>query len=354
MTADQPSHVSWSSAQPLSLADEGPWHDKQVAVSGAGGFIGRRLCHRISAAGGQVVALVRPTSDTSGLPARGMRYVHGDLTTGKGLAALVDGADVVVHLGGVTSALRGGAYWECNAHGTGRLAHAAASRPTPPVFVHCSSLAAAGPAPASDRPRAETDTPAPVSTYGRSKLAGEEAVRAWSDRMPVTVIRPPAVYGPGDTMLIPSVVPMVRAGLLVSCGLGDRGFSLIHVDDLCAALLTAALRAPRTSPTGSDGLYYVSDGRTHTWEGFTAALATALGRRPPRRVSAPAAAVTAAAALSELTGRLRGAPPALTWDKARELAHPWWTCADGKARREWGFTSTVELKQGLAGLFPHA
>ncbi|MET9431120.1 MULTISPECIES: NAD-dependent epimerase/dehydratase family protein [unclassified Streptomyces] len=340
--------------RPWPAGDEWLWREKQVAVVGAGGFIGRRLCHRISAAGGRIVALVRPTSDTSRLPARGMRYVSGDLTTGEGLAALVDGADVLVHLGGVTSALRGEAYWDCNATGTGRLARAAAALPTPPVFVHCSSLAAAGPAPARHRPRTEADVPAPVSTYGRSKLAGEEAVRALSDRMPVTIIRPPAVYGPGDTMLVPSVVPMIRTGLLIACGRGERGFSLIHVDDLCAALLAAALRAPRTSPTGGEGLYFVSDGRMHTWEGFAAALAAALGRRPPRRVSAPAAVVKAAAALGEGACRLRGvAPPALTRDKASELVHPWWTCADGKARREWGFTSTVGLAEGLAGLFPH-
>jgi nucleoside-diphosphate-sugar epimerase len=322
-------------------------------VVGATGFIGRRLCHRVIAAGARVVALVRPSSDPGPLPAHGIRYVTGDLTTGEGLAALVDGADVVVHLGGLTTARRSTAYWDCNAAGTHRLAREAAARPEPPVFVHCSSLAAAGPAPAFDRPRTESDVPAPVSLYGHSKLAGERAARALSDRMPVTVIRPPAVYGPGDPLLVPSVLPMIRAGLLVSCGRGARGFSLIHVDDLCAALMAAAVRAPRTSPVGSDGLYYVSDGRIHSWEGFAAALATALGRRPPRRVGVPAAAVAAVALLGEPAGRLRRVPPALTRDKARELAHPWWTCADGKARRDWGFAPEVGLEEGMAGLFPH-
>ncbi|MFV0133100.1 NAD-dependent epimerase/dehydratase family protein [Streptomyces sp. HMX87] len=318
---------------------------------GATGFIGRRLCHRITAEGGLVTALVRPNSPVHHLPTRNLRRVVGDLTSGEGLPELVSGADVVLHLGGVTSALREQAYWAGNAVGSGHLARSAAALPVPPVFVYCSSLAAAGPAPAVDRPRTEEDAPTPVSAYGRSKLAGERAVREFSDRMPVTVIRPPAVYGPGDAMLVPSVLPMIRARLLVSCGRGERRFSLIHVDDLCTALLSAAARAPRARPAGNDGVYFVSDGVVHTWESFAVVLASAIGRKAPHRVSAPAAVAAAVARAGELAARFTGgAAPALTRDKVRELTHPWWTCSDEKARRDWGFHAATGLREGLGAL----
>ncbi|MGW6055523.1 NAD-dependent epimerase/dehydratase family protein [Streptomyces sp. NPDC055189] len=315
---------------------------------GASGFIGRRLCRRITADGGRVTALVRPTTDARALTTIGVRVVRGDLVSGQGIAEAVGDAEVVIHLGGVTRALSKEEYWQCNGHGADRVARAAAAVMSPPVFVLCSSLAAAGPS-TRERPRTERDTPAPVSWYGRSKLDGELAVRAWADPMQVTIVRPPVVYGPGDALLMPSVKPMIRTGMLLQAGFGQRGFSLVHVDDVCSALVAAAHCGSRVRPGDiARGVYHLSDGFTHSWESFGHAVGQALGRsRAPRVVPVPVAVVKAAATAAEVRGRMRGAPPALTRDKVKELACEWWTCSNDKARHDLSLASPIDVKRGL-------
>ena len=140
-----------------------------------------------------------------------------------------------------------------------------AELPSPPRLVFCSSLAAAGPS-VPGRPRREEETPAPVSLYGRSKLGGEQAVREFADRVPSVILRPPIVYGPGDQEFLPSMLPMARMGVMLKSGFGPKHYSLIHVDDLCTALLAATdLRDISTLPGHDD------KGRPGTHGGSTAA-----------------------------------------------------------------------------------
>lgn len=293
-------------------------------VTGATGFIGQRLIRHLTDHGHQVTALVR-----GGRCIPGVRTAHGDLATGAGLPTAVEGADRVIHLAGVTKALTPHGYAQVNTEGTRRLCAALASLPQPPRLVYCSSLAAAGPG----RQRREDDPPTPVSAYGRSKLGGEHALCEAADRVPGIIVRPPIVYGPGDREFLPRLVTAVRAGLLPAVGRpGPRHYSLIHVDDLCRALLTAA-------DSGTPGaVYHVSDGTEHRWDHIGAAVAAALGRRPPRVVHIPIPLAMAVAWATQLIGT-----SVLNRDKVAEALHPSWTCATGQLR----FAPAVTLTEGL-------
>ncbi|WP_369250268.1 NAD-dependent epimerase/dehydratase family protein [Streptomyces sp. R41] len=297
-------------------------------VTGATGFVGQCLLRHLVRLGHEVTALVRDgRSVPGGFP--GLRTVEGDLATGAGLAAAAEGADRVVHLAAVTKARTHLGYAEVNTRGTGRLCAVLAAFPEPPRLVLCSSLAAAGPG----RQRREEDPPSPVSAYGRSKLGGELALRAHADRLPGVVVRPPIVYGPGDREFVPRLVKAVRAGMLPAVGRrGPRRYSLIHVDDLCRALLTAA-------ESGEAGaVYHVSDGIEHRWERIGAVTAAVLGCRPPRVIHIPAPL----AVVAGHAGRLTGAS-LLNPDKVAELRHPAWTCAVGRLP----FVPAVTLPAGL-------
>ncbi|GII04040.1 NAD-dependent epimerase/dehydratase family protein [Planobispora takensis] len=312
-------------------------------VTGATGFIGINLVRRIRTGGDRVTALVRPSSPPerrAELERLGVRCVEGDLETGAGLAAAAAGADRVIHLAGLVKARTAAAYFRVNATGTRRLVSALAARPDPPRLVVCSSLAAA---PTGGRP--------PVSLYGRSKLAAEAAARHGAARLPVVIVRPPVVYGPGDAEFLPSLLPMARRGVMLKGGLGPRRFSLIHVGDLCTALLAAAERGRVVG--GDDpaaGVYTVSDGVDYSAEDICRALARALGRRPPLIIPVPGPLVFLAAAGSELAGRVRGTVPVFSRDKARELRCPAWTCTTGRAAADLGFRARTTLDHGLAEL----
>ncbi|MDX6349112.1 MAG: hypothetical protein QOF84_3902 [Streptomyces sp.] len=303
-------------------------------VTGATGFIGRRMLRHLTDGGHDVTALVR-----AGPALPGVRTAYGDLATGAGLLAAVQGADRVIHLAGVTKAPSHHLYDLVNAEGTRRLCAALAALPEPPRLVHCSSLAAAGPG----RQRREEDEPAPVSAYGRSKLGGEHALREVAHRVPGVIVRPPIVYGPGDHEFLPRLVTAVRTGLLPAIGRpGPRHYSLIHVDDLCRALLTAADSDPRSDPGSGPGsgapgaVYHVSDGTEHLWGDIGAAVAAVLGRRAPRVVHVPGGVAVAAA-------RVFGRGSVLNPDKVAEALHPAWTSAPGRLP----FTPEITLPEGL-------
>ncbi|MCE9671099.1 NAD(P)-dependent oxidoreductase [Myxococcus stipitatus] len=321
----------------------------RILLTGGTGFIGKRLARRIVERGDTLTVLVRGSSRRESLAALGARFAVGDLTTGEGLAEAVRDVDCVIHLAGVTKAREPSGYFEGNAHGTRRLVEAMAALPHPPRLVHCSSLAAAGPS-TPERPRREEDPPAPVSTYGRSKLGGEEAVREFADRVPSVIVRPPIVYGPGDTEFIPSILPMARLGVALKSGFGPKRYSLIHVDDLNTALLAAAAQGPTLDKADpARGVYTVSDGKEYAWEDVCTALAEALGRGRPTVVPVPNTVSYVVGLGSEAVARLRGTIPILNRDKVREMKCAAWTCSTERAARELGFVPAIPLSQGLAG-----
>ncbi|WP_224363106.1 NAD-dependent epimerase/dehydratase family protein [Hyalangium versicolor] len=318
-----------------------------ILLTGSTGFIGQRLARRIVERGDTLTALVRKTSKRGVLDELKARCAVGDLLTGEGLVEAVKGVDCVIHLAGVTKARGPEGYFQGNAEGTRRLVKAMAELPSPPRLVYCSSLAAAGPS-IPGRPRREEEPPAPVSLYGRSKLGGEQAVREFADKVPAVIVRPPIVYGPGDSEFLPSMLPMARLGVMLKSGFGPKHYSLIHVDDLCTALLAATTRGQTLrTDDATVGVYMVSDGAEHRWEDFCVALTQAMGRAKPTVVPVPETVSYVVGLGSEIAARVRGTIPILNRDKVREMAFPAWTCSSERAEKELGFTPAIQLAQGL-------
>jgi nucleoside-diphosphate-sugar epimerase len=318
-----------------------------VLLTGGSGFVGGQLAKTLVERGHRVTALVRRSSKTDPLKALGIRLAVADLHNGDGIAEAVDGADVVQHVAGVTKARSEQDYLRGNAETTRMLASVLARQKRPPRLVICSSLAAAGPA-RIGFPRTEEEAPSPVSMYGRSKLAAEQAAREFSDRVPTVVVRPPFVYGPGDLTNLPPLMAMGKTGVYLKAGLGPKVFSFVHVEDLNAALLAAAERGQtldRSDPTR--GIYFASDPNPYSWEEFCTALSRAMGRGKPRIVALPELVSWATGAGAELGSRLLGKVSIMNRDKAKEMAQEAWTCSPARATREIGFQAAYLLDGGL-------
>jgi len=303
-----------------------------VLVTGGTGFIGTHLVRRLLDAGRPVRCLVRKRRN---LPA-GAEAVEGDLTSGAGIAEALRGADTVIHLAGVTKALQPADYYAGNARATRNLAAAMAGMGL--RLVHVSSLAAIGPSP-DGRPVSEDAPPHPVSTYGKSKLEAEAAVRELAPD--AVIVRPPVVYGPGDTDVF-QLLKSISKGFVLQIAGGERWFSAIYVKDLVEGILAAAGNARAVART-----YFLANARPVSWSEF-GAIAAGIMKRTPRVVSMPVVVARAAGWGAEMWSRVTGTPGILSREKVAEAQCGWWTCDTRRAAAELGFQAPTSIEQGLA------
>jgi nucleoside-diphosphate-sugar epimerase len=313
-------------------------------ITGATGFIGTTLAERLIGRGDFVRALVRDPARAGELKAMGAELVRGDVSQAETVVDAVPDVDAVVHLAGLVKAVTREELFAVNAQGTRALAEAAA-RSGRPRFVLVSSLAAAGPS-APSRPRTETDRPAPVSAYGQSKLQAEQVVRSLASTLHASIVRPPIVYGPRDKEFLPSLFQLARTGVILKSGMGDKRYSLIHVNDLVELIIAAVERGARVDEAGSAGVYFADDGVEYTWEGLGRGALGALGKRGTV-LAVPEFVSWIAAGAATAASRVTGKAAILSLDKMMEIREPAWTCSSAKARRELGWTPRVSFIEGM-------
>lgn len=286
----------------------------KAMVTGGTGFVGRHLVDVLLARGDEVTALARSPAKATGLAERGVRLVTGDLFDLEAIRAAARDADIVYHVAGLVAARNDAEFLSVNRDGTANVTQAAGEVSRARIVL-VSSMAAGGPSARGARMRG-TEEPHPVTMYGRSKLAGEDVVR--SGKLPWTIVRPPAVYGPGDTEML-RVFKAASMGIAPVFGDGSQELSLVYGPDLAEALAAAGSSA---ATTGS--VYYPCHPEVLTSKSVVEQAGTAAGKpvrviRLPRWSAAPALAVTSSLA------RLRGRATILTTDKANEFFAPAWT-----------------------------
>lgn len=311
---------------------------RRAFLTGATGFVGGHLVGELVSRGWDVRALVRPTSDTRELEHSGVELVRGDLGDAASIARGLDGAEVAYHLAAVVAARTEREYAEANAEGTRNLLQAFRLAQSPPqTLVYLSSYAAVGPS-ASGHPRAPGDEPAPLTAYGRTKLAGERIAReAEGNGVEVIVIRAPAVYGPGDRALLP-YFRLIRSGLAPVPGGEPRRLHLIYAPDLAVALANAA-----DAPTG---IYAVAEPVEHLWSSLVATIGAVVGKRP-LRLPLPPTLVRMGAAVTETIGRLSGRAVPFNREKAEEMLAPAWVCELKGSEQLLPPQAVTPLQQGI-------
>lgn len=325
---------------------------RTVFLTGASGFVGTHVADGLLRRGCEVRCLIRPGTAAPHLDRPGIVRVAGRVEDPGSYRDAIRGCDTVLHLAGLVAARRKRAMLETNGRGTARLADACTALETPPRFVAVSSLAAAGP-PVDDRAyRDEQDSPAPVSIYGRSKRAGEIALEHRAGRLPVTIVRPGIVYGPGDRQGVAIFRAIQRTGVHVVVGFRTPRLSLIHVEDLVDLLVRAVavgetLPAPLAADAPGRGIYLACDDREHpTYWQFGQRIAGALGRRVlVCPLWQPLGCMVGSVA--DLVSRATGTVQMLSLDKVHEAIAWNWACSAAKARTQLGFAPTLPLDARL-------
>jgi nucleoside-diphosphate-sugar epimerase len=287
----------------------------KLAITGGTGFVGAHLLDVALAAGHSVKALTRRPQD----PRDGVEWIAGDLSDRGALEQLVGDADAVIHVAGVITAPNATAFEFGNVAGTLSML-AAATAGGIHRFVHVSTLAAREPK---------------LSLYGDSKRKAEDLVM--SSGLDWAVVRPPAVYGPGDKETL-ELFRMAKLGLMLMPPKGR--VSLIHADDLGRLLLALAdYAAP------SHVLVEADDGKSHGWthREFARALGRAVGTRPAI-VSSPGVLLRLAARADQL---FRGPKAKLTVDRAAYFSHRNWVVEPKRACPPDLWRPQIPTEQGL-------
>jgi dihydroflavonol-4-reductase len=313
----------------------------RILISGASGFIGAHLAQVAVSQGYDVTCLVRTPSSLERLKGLPVRRICGDIMNPASFADAIQRQDVVFHLAACLRALESRRFDEINAQGTKNVAEACAAKDTPPVLVVVSSLAAVGPSNLG-RPRQEDDPPSPVSDYGRSKLHGEEAAREFADRVPITIVRPPMVFGEADPATGQVYRMIARWGIHLVPTLRQHRLSLIHADDLANLLLLAGKRGKRLSrdvpqPAPGEGCYFAACERDVTFAEWGLLVGEALGRKRTFVLRTGPAIRWAVAGVASAISWLWGRPWYFNMDKAREAGAGSWTCVPNAANRDLGF-----------------
>ena len=288
-----------------------------IAVTGATGFVGAHLVRRLRSAGHTVRALTRRPTGSDDDP--NLVWVQGTLEDPRALLTLSDGADVFVHAAGAIKALSRAAYFDVNREGT-RHAVAAAIKAEVPRFVLVSSLAAREPA---------------LSPYAASKRAAELVLAEHTDRLETVVLRPPAIYGPGDRETV-RLFQMAANGFVLIAGRPEATLSLIHVGDVVTAIQACCEVVQPSAPLEID------DGAPggHTWEDVVETAGRVLGR-PPKIIRLLDILVWVGGALGTVKGLVTRSPAMLSLAKVPELLHPDWL-ARGPVPTGWSPTWSLE------------
>ncbi|MCK5786818.1 MAG: NAD-dependent epimerase/dehydratase family protein [Candidatus Sabulitectum sp.] len=298
----------------------------KVFLTGASGFIGRFLAGKLVEDGHTVIAAVRSTSDISLIP-EGCRLVTVDIMSEKELLPYLSDIDVIFHVAGAVKACSSQEFDQINAGTTAAIVNAAEKSCPQALFIYMSSQAAAGPSGTK-----------PITSYGRSKLLGEQVVTGFPRFI---IVRPPAALGQGDKPM-QSLYLWAKRGISGVIGSGKTKFCIISVHDLCdlAALLVDC-------PDAEGKILQPSWPELISWDSFHSAMEKATGKKI-LKIRVPDLAVHMAGVIAEITARITGLCPMVDREKARELTAVSWLNLQHEVEEITGWKPKLSPEETIA------
>lgn len=316
-----------------------------AVVTGSSGFIGSHLVRDLLARGATVRALVRPQSVRSVRPtaqSANITFYEVDVLDAEAVATSEIWTDAthVFHLAGRTTATSLAAFRLGNVQPLANILAALNTREFSPRIVVVSSQAAAGPARSRQSPMRESDLPTPLESYGISKREAEEVANSYGGRLPITVVRPPAVYGPNDRDFLEAFKQATRSVALHAVA-PESWFDLVHVRDVVDALILAA-----EHPAAVGQTYFLSADSPIRWRDLYDFVAQCAGTKPSQ-MKVPQPLLKIAALAGDAYGLVTQRTPLLNSQKL-ELARPeFWLSDSTRIRQELNWRPQVTPQIGV-------
>jgi len=317
-----------------------------VFVTGANGFIGSHLVDKLVENKYNVNVLVRKNSDLSNLShlikEKKINVIETNFDDVNLLSSQLIDVDYIYHVGGAVTAKNWEQYKKANVDNTINLLEATLiSSPKIKRFLFVSSQTASGPSINFENPKTEIEEMNPISMYGKSKQIAEMEVAKYFDKIPITIARPPAVFGPRDKAIL-DVFKTVNSGIGAMIGFNKKYVSLINCFDLVDGFILAAESENSISQT-----YFISSDQFYTWDYLIPLIAQKLNKKNVLKIKLPHTLVLTLGKLSERVGGLFGVTPVFNKEKANDFIQNYWTCSIEKAKTEISYTQKIDIEKAL-------
>ena len=310
------------------------------AVTGANGFVGSHLVDDLLEKGDEVRCITRKSSNLRWLENKPVKIYDCGLFDIDGLKEALKDVDILYHVAGVVKAKNEEGYFNGNVETTKNLLEVLLEiNPNIKRVVIVSSQTAAGPSTAGEVCTEETE-PHPITTYGRSKLAQEKLALSYSEKLPITIIRPPAVFGERDTEIY-LFFKTYQKGLMSLVGFDNKEVSLIYVKDVVRGIHLAA-----NSQKAVSQIYFISSKEYYTWPQIGEVLKKVFGKKAVT-LRLPHSLIYSIAAVAQFFSMFSSKAATLNIEKARDFVQTYWTCDISKAERELGYRQEYSLDEGL-------
>lgn len=315
----------------------------KILITGATGFIGNFLVNEALRRGYDVYVAVRATSKTEHFSKKRVRIIEIDFSNAVSLHHLIYSLprfDFIIHNAGILKSLDKDKYFEINYRNTKRFVTALIQQnKEPEKFIYISSIAAFGPGDKNSiNPLLLTSIPNPVTSYGKSKLAAEKYIIEES-QIPYIIIRPTAVYGPGEKDLFESI-KLINKGIDFQVGTGNQRLTFVYVKDL-ARIVFDAIGSPLINRA-----YFITDGNLYNSKDLGRYAACRLKKRI-MHIAVPIKLAKAIATMNELISKFSKKAPILNVEKVNELSACNWNCDIGTLNSDFNFKAEYNLRRGL-------
>jgi nucleoside-diphosphate-sugar epimerase len=315
-------------------------HKQLALVTGATGFTGSHLTRRLVGAGINVRVLVRPSSDLMLLNGLKVETIFCDLATEMIPPIAMEGVDTVYHIAAAyrRESLPRQYFFDVNSNGTERMLkaalHAGVTR-----FVHCSTVGVLGEI--KNPPATETSSYCPADVYQESKMEGERKALEYIKEhdLPGVIIRPGAIYGPGDTRLL-KLFRAIDRGYFWMIGNGENFYHLVYIDDLIDGFILAGEQKE------IEGEIFIIAGNTPIKVKELVRLIAEILERPVSQRRVPISPVKLAAIIAERTFRPLGIEPPL-YTRRLDFFVKTRAFDISKARKILGYSPKIDLRTGL-------
>lgn len=317
---------------------------RTIIVTGGTGFIGSHTVEQLLAEGFHVRCLIRPHQiNLRWLQDLPVDLVEGDLLNSTSISKCIEDAEYIIHIAGITKAKHKSEFFTGNVTTTNNLLLAASQLKHLKKFCYISSLTAVGPS-STGIALTETSHCHPITTYGKSKLEAEHLCKHYSEKLPIVIIRPPAVFGPRDTDIL-ELFKWVSHGFKPVLGSSSKTLSLVYAPDLAKGIICATLNDRTIGET-----YNIADPTIFTFSSIIDYLATFINKRTIQ-VHLPKGVVYSMAGIAQFIAFLSKRPAVLNIEKARDLLQTHWVCDPRKIQEHIGFQTSTSIYDGVNKTF---